>query len=74
MYAIRSYYGFSRNSGRESRAIPRMTGSAPASRTAEAREKELLFTTVPGWIVSPGSTSSSPVARIATLGFRKTGT
>ena len=41
--------------------------SPPASRTAAARAGELLLMILPGGTGVPGSTSSSPVERIATL-------
>jgi hypothetical protein len=44
-----------------SRAIPRMTGSAPHSWTAAASDNPLLSTTLPGMGISPTTMSSSPV-------------
>ena len=59
-----------RSSGRMSSA----SGSPPASTTPAASEKRLMSRTWPARGVSRGSTNSSPVGRIATLGRRWTST
>ncbi len=56
-----------------SRAMPSMMGRHPVSRTAAANASELLLMILPGASASPGSTSSSPVERIATRTRRCTG-
>src|SRR5512135_2408795 len=55
---------------RSSRAMPRRTGSAPASRTAAAIATLLLLMILPGDGGSPSSISSSPVDSTATRTFR----
>src|SRR5439155_1465374 len=53
-------------------AIPRRSGSAPASRASCASACEFVSTSLPGGGSCPSLTSSSPVVSIAIRGLRRT--